>query len=172
MKILNLHGFMGESDNKNYKALCAIIPTEDIISPQLNYKQNSPQEIIDIISAFISSDDFIFVGQSLGGWYADNLSRKFSRPCILTNPCYYPHKLEIITTSGIPEEYVKQYKELSVQDKNKLAYTLCSDNDTIIPENYAYCVKLSKQVTRVHGSHSTIENIGEYLMAVLKEILE
>ena len=67
---------------------------------------------------------------------------------------------------------MKQYKELSVQDKNKLAYTLCSDNDTIIPENYAYCVKLSKQVTRVHGSHSTIENIGEYLMAVLKEILE
>lgn len=172
MKILNLHGFMGEADNKNYKALCAIIPAGDIISPQLNYKENSPREIIDIISEFISSDDFIFVGQSLGGWYADNLSRKFSRPCILTNPCYYPHKLEIITTSGIPEEYVKQYKELSVQDKNKLAYTLCSDNDTIIPENYVYCVKLSKQVTRVHGSHSTIENIGEYLMAVLKEILE
>lgn len=172
MKILNLHGFMGEADNKNYKTLCAIIPTEDIISPQLNYKQNSPQEIIDIISAFISSDDFIFVGQSLGGWYADKLSRKFSRPCILTNPCYYPHKLEIITTSGIPAEYVKQYKELSVQDKNKLAYTLCSDTDTIIPENYAYCVKLSNQVTRVHGSHSTIENIGEHLMTVLKEISE
>lgn len=172
MKILNLHGFMGEADNKNYKALCTIIPAGDIISPQLNYKENSPRKIIDIISAFISSDDFIFVGQSLGGWYADNLSRKFSCPCILTNPCYYPHKLEIITTSGIPEEYVKQYKELSVQDKNKLAYTLCSDNDTIIPENYAYCVKLSKQVTRVHGSHSTIENIGEHLMAVLKEISE
>lgn len=33
MKILNLHGFMGESDNRNYKALCDIIPAEDIILP-------------------------------------------------------------------------------------------------------------------------------------------
>lgn len=36
MKILNLHGFMGEADNKNYKALCEIVPAESIISPQLN----------------------------------------------------------------------------------------------------------------------------------------
>ena len=35
MKILNLHGFMGEADNKNYKALCEIFPSENIISPKI-----------------------------------------------------------------------------------------------------------------------------------------
>ena len=83
MKILNLHGFMGEADNKNYKALRGLISPEDIISPQLKYMEISPSEILEQLSAYVDSDDFIFVGQSLGGWYADKLSRKFKRPCIL-----------------------------------------------------------------------------------------
>ena len=41
MKILNLHGFMGEADNKNYRALCSIVPAESIISPQLNIRTES-----------------------------------------------------------------------------------------------------------------------------------
>ena len=62
MKILNLHGFMGEADNKNYKALCEIVSAESIISPQLHYKGNSPQEILDMLSALVDSENFIFVG--------------------------------------------------------------------------------------------------------------
>ena len=45
MKILNLHGFMGEADNKNYKALCGIFPSEDIISPKIDYKKTSPDKL-------------------------------------------------------------------------------------------------------------------------------
>lgn len=93
MKILNLHGFMGEADNKNYKALCDMISKENIISPHLHYKEKSPHEILDMLSGLVAPEDFVFVGQSLGGWFADKLSRKFNCPCILTNPCYYPHEL-------------------------------------------------------------------------------
>ena len=170
MKILNLHGFMGEADNKNYKALCGIIPPEDIISPQIKYKETSPSELLEQLSDMVNSDDFIFVGQSLGGWYADKLSRKFIRPCILTNPCYYPHELELITSSGIPAEFAEQYREMSVSTQNELAYTLCSDGDTVLPDNYSNCEKLSKQVVKVHGSHSTIENIGEHISELLTQI--
>lgn len=109
------------------------------------------------------------MGQSLGGWFADKLSRKFNRPCILTNPCYYPHELEIITDSEITSEYVEQYREMSIHDKNELAYTLCSDRDTVLPDNYMNCVKLSKSITKVHGSHSTLENIGEHLKSLLEK---
>lgn len=170
MKILNLHGFMGEADNKNYKALCGIIPTENIISPQLKYKEMSPSELLEKLSDMVDSDDFIFVGQSLGGWYADKLSRRFKRPCILTNPCYYPHELELIAKSGISAEFVEQYRELSVSDQNERAYTLCSDGDTVLPDNYSNCDKLSEQVIRVHGSHSTIDNVGEHISELLAEI--
>lgn len=170
MKILNLHGFMGEADNKNYKALCEILPVESIISPQLHYKENSPQEILDTLSALVDLGNYIFVGQSLGGWFADKLSRKFESPCILTNPCYYPHDMEIIKDSGIPAEFVRQYKRMSVCNKNERAYTLCSDADTILPDNNKNCRNLSQHVTSVHGSHSTIENLQEHLSNLLTEL--
>ena len=170
MKILNLHGFMGEADNKNYKALCKIFPAEDIISPKIDYINTSPEELMKCFSDMVNTDDFIFVGQSLGGMYADKLSRKFKRPCILTNPCYYPHELEIITSSGIPADYVEQYRKMSVSTQNERAYTLCSDKDTILPDNYQNCVKLSVTVKTVHGSHSTIENVGDHISELLTEI--
>ena len=170
MKILNLHGFMGEADNKNYKALCGIFPAEDIISPKIDYINTAPENLLKNLSDMVNTDDFIFVGQSLGGWYADKLSRKFKRPCILTNPCNYPHKLELITASGIASEFVEQYRKMSSFDENERAYTLCSDADTILPDNYADCVKLFRTVKRVHGSHSTIENVGEHISDMFAEI--
>ena len=170
MKILTVHGFLAKADNKNYKALRDIMPAKDIISPQLHYIEKPPQEILDMLSGLVGSDDFIFVGQSLGGWYADKLSRKFGCPCILTNPCYYPYELELITDSGMPAEYLAQYREMTSQDRNELAHTLCSDNDTIIPDNYVSCVKLSRTVTIVHGGHSSIEDLREHLCTLLEKI--
>jgi ribonuclease BN (tRNA processing enzyme)/predicted esterase YcpF (UPF0227 family) len=161
---------MGEADNKNYKALCNIFSSEDIISPKIDYINTSPEELMKCFSDMVDTDDFIFVGQSLGGMYADKLSRKFKRPCILTNPCYYPHELEIITSSGIPADYVEQYRKMSVITQNERAYTLCSDKDTILPDNYQNCVKLSVTVKTVHGSHSTIENVGDHISELLTEI--
>lgn len=170
MKILNIHGFMGEADNKNYKSLCRILPADTIISPKLYYKEEAPEKILEQLSEMIDSDDFVFVGQSLGGWYADKLSRRFSRPCILTNPCFYPHALELISESGMPSEFLEQYRMLSSYDKNNRAYTLCSDADEILPDNYTDCVKLSYSVTGVCGGHSTIEDRDKHLSDVLTEI--
>lgn len=170
MKILNLHGFMGEADNKNYKALCEMYPSDNIISPKIDYINTAPEELMKRFSYIADTDDFIFVGQSLGGWYTDKLSRKFKRPCILTNPCYYPHELELISTSGIPAEFLEQYRAMSAHDRNERAYTLCSDADNILPDNFSNCKKLSEQVVRVHGSHSTIENVGEHISELLTEI--
>lgn len=167
MRILNLHGFLGVADNKNYKALCEMFPAEDIISPKLDYRETSPEKLLEMLSDMVDTDDFIFVGQSLGGWYADKLSRKFRRPCILTNPCNYPHKLELITASAIPADFIEQYSRLSTFDENERAYILCSDADTVLPDNYSDCIKLSHTVKTVHGSHSTIENVGEHISEMI-----
>ena len=167
MKILNLHGFLGEADNKNYKALCGLLPAEYIISPQLDYKNSAPRSILDALFAQVDADDFVFVGQSLGGWYADQLSRRYHRPCILTNPCYFPHDLELIAESSIPAAFVAQYRDLSAQNRNEQAFVLCSGADTVIPDNYANCIALAQSVKRVSGSHSTINDMQAHLAETL-----
>ncbi len=170
MEILNLHGFMGEADNKNYKALCEIFPGEDVISPEIDYLNTPPAKLLEQLEFMAGTEDIIFVGQSLGGWYADKLSRKFKRPCILTNPCFYPHELELIRSSGIADEFLEQYREMSETDQNERAYTLCSDKDTILPDNYQRCLKLAGTVKYVHGSHSTIENVSSHISELLNDI--
>lgn len=56
---------------------------------------------------------------------------------------------------------------MSVNDKNELAYSFCSDGDTLIPNNYEKCKKLSYEAVMVHGSHSSIEHITYHLSQLL-----
>ncbi len=170
MKILNLHGFLGAADNRNYKALCDIVDAEDILSPAMPYLEKSPEEITAWLMDMIVPEEYIFVGQSLGCWYADRLSRMCKRPCILTNPCYFPADLELINGSGIEKEFIEQYREKSPKEKNPLACTVCGDADTLIPGNYPNCERLSANVISAHGGHSSIEPLGEYLSQALEVI--
>lgn len=163
MKIINLHGYLSVTDNKNYQALCELFSKEDIISPKLLYLHNTPKELLEYLSDITDDEDVIYVGQSIGGWYADKLSRKFSCRCILTNPCYYPHELQMIIDSGMSKDKLRQYRELSEAYKNPLAYTICSDNDSVLPNNYELCELLSAKVERAAGSHSTIVDLKEHL---------
>lgn len=172
MEILNLHGFLGAADNRNYKALKEKAPDIIVRSPEMPYMEKSPKEMLVWLTGKVRGDDMIFVGQSLGCWYADRLSRMFARPCILTNPCYYPAELELINTSGMPEEYLRQYRELSATEKNPLAYTICGDEDTLIPGNMPNCERLSAIAVSAHGGHSSIEPLGEYLEKALAVVRE
>lgn len=169
MKIVNLHGYLSVVENKNYQALCELFPKEDIVAPKLLYFHNTPKELLEYLSNITDEEDVIYVGQSIGGWYADKLSRKFSRKCILTNPCYYPHELPLIIDSGISKDKLAQYRQLSEVYKNELAYTLCSDNDSVLPNNLKLCEMLSHKVIGVKGSHSTIEDIRSHLNELFYE---
>lgn len=172
MKIINLHGFLGAADNKNYKSLCEMFSKEDIISPQLPYTEETPENIIAMISELVQEDDVIFVGQSLGGWYADKLSRRLSCPCVLTNPCYFPHELGLIRDTVISAEITEQYERLSESTKNPLAYAVCSDADTLIVGNFENCQRLSFKTISAKGEHSTIEDRDEILKECFAEIMK
>ena len=165
MKILNIHGFMGESDNKNFSALCEIYGMDKIISPQTDYIAESPSEISEKFEKLVcgADEELYFVGQSLGCWFADRLSRKMSVPCVLTNPCYFPHELDIISGSDIPREFLEYYRENSPAEKNPLAVTVCSDHDTVIPGNYGNCERLSAEVISIYGDHSITDGLAGHL---------
>ena len=160
MKILNLHGFLGKADNKNYSALTELFPDVQIISPKLDYIRSSPEEILEKLNKTVENeDDIVFVGQSLGGWFADKLSRKFSAPCVLTNPCYRPYEVGIIKETEMPEKFLWDYCFMSENSRNELAYVLCSNGDELLPGNISLAAKLARSVREVSGSHSTIDDL-------------
>ena len=52
------------------------------------------EEIIDEISAQVSvSDDLVFVGTSLGGFWAAEMGRRFGVPSVIINPCTDPRTM-------------------------------------------------------------------------------
>ncbi|MBR5722578.1 MAG: hypothetical protein IKX57_03045 [Oscillospiraceae bacterium] len=171
MKILNLHGFLGAADNRNYRALCEFFPAEQIISPALDYEHTAPDDLIAELLKTASEPDVILVGQSLGGFYADHLSRRLQRFCLLTNPCMYPHTLPLITESGIPQEYVRQYEARAAYSVNRLSRIICGDADTLLTDNIAVCKTLSKDVRVIPGGHSSLEALSVHLESALRDVL-
>lgn len=52
------------------------------------------QEIFEEISSQVPDrDDIVFVGTSLGGFWAAMMARHFGTPSVIINPCYDPHSM-------------------------------------------------------------------------------
>lgn len=168
MRILNLHGFMGKADNRNYTALCKLMPKEDIVSPKLDFMNEHPAELIEKLSKIIKNEDIdIVIGQSFGGFYALHLAYRCGIPCILTNPCLFPADTDVIVDSDISRDILEEYRHLSRSVYFAKAYILLSDNDTIIPDNKEKCKGITPHIKVVEGTHSNIRELKKELAEIL-----
>ena len=167
--ILNIHGFMGVADNRNFQAVQGLCQGEELLSPKLDYLRQSPGEILAALSAAIqgAKGPVLLVGQSLGGWFANQLSLRFCLPCILTNPCLQPWECDLIVQSPIPSRFLQDYQKARCASPNPLARVLCSRQDEVLPNNIPRCQALTEHVRLVNGSHSDLENRGPELKALL-----
>ena len=174
---INFHGFMGDADNKNCRALNNIFPQATVLSPQLDYLKESPNALILKHSSCVTEQQakgmtVIPVGQSLGGWLAEQLSRRLDLPCLLTNPCLDPHLCEVITSSPMPKSFLEEYDALSTSLPNSNAFTLCTKTDEVLgEENFQRCALLGGWLKEVHGRHSGIENLTDELSCGINAIL-
>ena len=169
MKFLNLHGFLGKADNRTYTTLCKMTAKENVISPHMDFMNEKPDDILHILSAIAENTaELVVIGQSLGGYFAYRLARKYQIPCILTNPCLFPEQCGVIVHSGIPDEILSGYH--GIAEAYGKAWILCSDHDTIIPDNYDTCRRITPHVQIVAGTHSKIPELKEYLESILNEI--
>lgn len=166
---INFHGFMGDADNKNCRALGTLFKEAQIVSPQIDYLKESPSRILARCGVYFKKygqdgGPVVFVGQSLGGWVAEQLSRKYGVPCLLTNPCLDPHLCTVIAESPIPRDFLEEYKALSAPAKNSKSFTLCTKSDEVLGrESFDRCALLGGWLKEVGGKHSSIENLEEEL---------
>lgn len=75
--------------------------------------------------------ELVFVGTSLGAWYAETLAGIYGAKSILVNPCYDPANM--LAKYGVPEEIRTRYTEMGLHSKK--AATVISLNDEVIDFN-------------------------------------
>lgn len=172
VKVISLHGYMESSYNRNYQALCQLMEEKNIIAPQLDYRKERPYEILKRIHSLIDSEggSVLLVGQGLGGFYANLLSKKLDLPCLLTNPCLTSQVCNERLRPSLSKKLLESYAEYASLAENANAHILCSDLDHVIPENFALCSGITPHITEVAGTHSIILSLTEQLHRTLKRI--
>lgn len=91
--ILYLHGFKSSSESSKAQDIKHFIAKNTkktkIIIPDLDDNfQNAHNQIEELIR--VSGSDIVFMGSSLGGYYASYFSQKHKKKAVLINPAVYP----------------------------------------------------------------------------------
>lgn len=122
--VIYMHGFGSTGNSPKSQALRAALPNSTVHSPDLPV---DPAAVIDIVTKIVreaTSFPIIFVGTSLGGFWANYFAHKFDAPGVLVNPSSCPvdtmsARVGVDITNYatgepiiITADYVTQYKRL------------------------------------------------------------
>ncbi len=146
--ICYLHGFASIGQGYKVDQLRAAFPDIKVFAPNLPF---NPKQIIDVVTRVINKvNDYplVFVGTSLGGFWANYFAHTIDCECILVNPSTSPSKAfsDRVGTSvanyvtgnliHITAEDVAQYaeceRELKELYNGRLVNLFLAKNDTVI----------------------------------------
>lgn len=96
--IVYFHGFGSNSKTPKVAALTAAFPNDTVVAFDIDIDTNISLGSYDLtnkiddalIAELHSIKEVIFVGTSLGAWYAGTLARIYDVRCILINPSFNP----------------------------------------------------------------------------------
>ena len=131
--IFYFHGFGSTPNSSKVTALKEAFPEHDIIAPHVPL---DPTKTVKMIVEQVQAlDNFpvMFVGTSLGGFWANHFAQAFDAPCVLVNPS--------ITPSAVMETRIGQ--ELHNYETGELLTPITNDMvdvykqiETVTNENY------------------------------------
>lgn len=128
--IVYFHGFGSTPTTEKVEKLRAVHNAEVYAFPidpdpriSIPFLRDQIDELI--ISRFGCNIDLIFVGASLGGWYAAKMAQLYRCDCVLINPCYDPKN--IITS--LDQDVLDSYSFITL---NPTAKYFIARNDEVI----------------------------------------
>lgn len=185
--IIYLHGFMSMGDSPKSQALKQAFGTNNVIAIDLPIHPVDVIKTIDKIVRQIKVFPIVFVGTSLGGFYANYFAQKYDCPGILVNPASVPSKTlyraigynqshktgkDVLWTLEDVEQLAVMEKEVSTIHSGGLVNLFVAKDDEIIDAeetlgNYPYTVS-----TKVYdqGGHR-FENNWNDVVDRVREIL-
>jgi predicted esterase YcpF (UPF0227 family) len=176
--IVYIHGFASCANSNKTKTLKNYFG--DIVSINL---PPSPLKAVKELERFVKADT-VFIGSSLGGYYAIYLAEKYGLKSILINPSLKPYKtlkkyvgIQYRYCDNKPfnwkKEYLKELKKLKTKPKRGKYLVLLQSKDEIL--NYKKALKKFKnrpnaKVVVEYGGNHRFENLEEYLCMIEKFI--
>lgn len=166
--VLNLHGLNGSSHNTNYKLLLNMFSEDMVISPQIDYAETSPMEIIDSLKQYKDMD--YVVGNSFGGFFAYILSNICNVPCLLVNPCIPPQKYIPALVEGYPFTDELVYLMKRYCNNPQLVYMILGMDDDLLSPTYTEQTVHVTRVWKIRGGHSL--SASQQFYSIFNEVLE
>lgn len=137
MTIIYLHGFGSKGNSFKSQQLRKEFGNENVVSPDLPLLEPEKMvKLIDDVVYQVKSFPIIFVGTSLGGFWANYFSARWDAPCILINPVIDP--IKTLKNHNIQNSIVEKYKELSFPDNYLNMNILLAKDDTVLNANETY----------------------------------
>jgi len=168
-KIFYIHGYNSSINSSTLTELRKHIP--DVIA--LTYDHTDPKASIDAMTKVIYTlstpddgadhDDVIIVASSLGGWYANEISKRMICDLVLYNPATAPWRS--LGKYGVSEEVLDRYADVAIDISStrhvpRTHVILSTDDEVIDHKEALFLYSHIANVTLTTGGHrSTPENI-------------
>lgn len=131
--IVYCHGYGSSSKTDKVERLRAVENSE-VVAFDINIDPNvSVRYLLNTVTDYMlttrmhEAANLVFVGTSLGAWYANILGNAFRAKTVLINPCYDPKNLLI--KYGVDKEILNKYSPII---PNPLTKVFIAQNDEVI----------------------------------------
>lgn len=104
--IVYLHGFASSGASGKSQTLKDVFGEDRVIAPDLPFDPDKVIDVVDRIVSEVTNYPLIFVGTSLGGFWANYFAQKYDAIGVLVNPSTRPE----ITMADRIGMYVSNYK--------------------------------------------------------------
>ena len=195
MRVVYIHGFAGGANSNKIKILRREIGGGTIIAPAFAVDANVCETQIDnIILQLVESADpnqpskfpIVFVGTSLGGFWANYAAQRYDTPCILINPATKPSVTlrkylgkayrdhltgeKIFLTEDTIQTYLEREKYLADHTNGALINLMVAKDDSVI--DYQMTLKNLPNVNSLMVSDTGGHSFNNAMPMAIQKIME
>ncbi len=148
MKVIYLHGYGSTGESSKTQLLRKELGDDVVVAPTLPADPNEIERIVNNIVRTNKSYPLVFVGTSLGGFWANYFAQKWDARCVIVNPVVlgsvviqkyidnpipnYTTGEQIVLLPAYVTEYEKREKYLSENTNGSLINMFIAKDDNLV----------------------------------------
>ena len=188
--IAYIHGFNSAPNTKTFIGLKERLPDLHVVSLEYDYINPDPAYLNLLAQAeeLLTEDpDIVFVGTSLGGFWAHKLSVRFNATCVLVNPSIHPcvslqkyigdnvnystSEIKTLTKSNC-DSYKKYEEDVNLFiPRSRTVVVLGMKDDVLDPSETEAFFKDAAEIIKIEDMGHRVENI-ELLINIINSTLD